>query len=450
MLNNLKDPNTTTYNSPLLSELSLADYSTLKGAYTQLHEQSKNKCTPQVVQNIQTQNRELFRLIRDKLTEEKATGAIQPSEANQEKNRLKKIYREIETITPRRRNVEKKINKIVSRRLSNPTQELNRLMQSERVRNSIQTVSANLSGEFTAQEKIAYGRSLEVREAFKENYFTITHGQNKSLCVLNTFTKALVKETCGSTEKYAQFLRCDMGKGLSDLRGTDYYIDQIDHRGLTDHDFRRELLCGDCYLESTAECESALYFFHYNHNIGFSNVEGTKRLFQPIFEAFLPLPSSCTQNPSSSPELHAEFTLKKEALMTELTEVITSFDCGNGNLYSILIPKNKFFKYAYLSLPFGASAKNQYTHSHLEALQDGHAPNSTVDGVGQIPSEDYSKDAPQVRILTKYMRPEYGVHVVLNSSALDEERRKMEKRVSAIAHRLMGLATEYKTLTSSV
>ena len=182
-----------------------------------------------------------------------------------------------------------------------------------------------------------------------------------------------------------------------DTHTVTWYQNLITQGIVNDRDLREELLCGDCVLESTEKCESALDFFAGSINVANRNPHWAFRLLMTIVQDYIP-----NQKVASK-------------LCRDLIKLMNG--CPNGgNLYSICVPKEKFVESCYFSEDEGFPLENQEElRGTIDEMQSGESP---------------SWCPPQIRILTHKIRPEDGYHVIMNSTLTSDQLLKIDNEVS--------------------
>jgi len=306
------------------------------------------------------------------------------------------------------------IEEIVKKRKTNIDEELTRLLKNERIKKSLESIVKH-RGWIGPEEKVAIAHTIEIREVLKEEYYVINHGQNLDLMIINIFSRALKRHFDANKYDHLRILRHDIY--LQQKHNVNWFKEQIVHHFRNDHHFRKELISGDIFLESVREGESALDFF-----LGRQNIAVKEKGSGFMTEILSDIVSHYFPNKDTRKKL-------SDKLLT------ISHNCsGRGNLYSIAIPKNKFFDICYLSIAYGIPVKDgKYKHKHLEGMQDGQCP-----GENKMPYErwkDWEEVAPQVRILTHKLTPENGVYIFRSSTATDEVLKKVEEDVELLIQR---------------
>jgi hypothetical protein len=281
--------------------------------------------------------------------------------------------------------------------LSDLDQELARLQSVPRIAASLKKIShKNLS----KNHQVAFGRSVELREKLQGTHYVINHGQNLDLMLINMVARKLKREFEPHSYESFEPLRHDTALRhiKEDVHTVAWYRNEIKSSwwGTSDHSLRKELLCGDCVLESTGASESALDFFSGQRNIANSSCF--------VSQLFLTIVQDYIHDPKVAKKLCGDL----KALMDRCPK--------GGNLYSVCVPKEKFNESCYFSEPFGVPLGNQEElRGKIDQMQAG---------------EDPSYPPPQIRVLTHKIRPEDGYHVIMNSTLTREELLKIESEVS--------------------
>lgn len=293
------------------------------------------------------------------------------------------------------------IEEIKKLRKADKEEELKRLQADARIEKSLKRIEKSCR-RLTTEHKIAIGHTLELQNCLKDEYFIINHGQNLDLMMINLVSRILKKHYEAQNYDHFQVLRHDAHLQHIDLDKQDvaWFQSQI---GLmkTDHYFRRELICGDIFLESTARWESAIDFFSGRCNIA-KGPGFMKNVLEQIVAYYFPNRET------------------QKMLVQHLLSIAPAGIRSVGNLYSIAIPKEKFHEMCYLAKPFGyALDSEEYPEKVLEALQSG------------IILENV-KSLPQVRVLSHKLTPENGVYIEASSTLSDDEIQKIEENIELL------------------
>ena len=286
-------------------------------------------------------------------------------------------------------------------RLENCSDELMRLKRNPRIKRSLDRV--NRCNPLSIQQEVAFARSLELREAIKATHYVVNHGQNHHLLVMSIVAKVLQNEFNSHLYPSYEPLRHEssLSKGASSNLTVEWFLSHIDRYRYTDHDFRAELICGDCYLESRELAESALYFFADGKNIA-------NKIHYDTLERIVSFYTSDKRVVSR--------------LCNDLVELLHKGE-RRGSLYSICVPKEKFDESCYFARPYGVACKNQdFFKRELERMQAG----------------DIPYDTPQIRVLTHKIRPEEGFHVILHSAVSAHQLQSLEEEVTLLVHRTLA------------
>lgn len=280
--------------------------------------------------------------------------------------------------------VDSRWKQLKKRRKNDPQEEYTRLTHIQKVQNSFSSV-----GYLTQRQCIAYGHSLEVREAFKKDHFIFNHGQSTSFMVINIFVKELLKKTKPGTLHGYHVLRDPLF--LTTERSPSWYEQNCDN----DMYHSTDLISVDACLESTAWAESAFYYFSNNTSASFPNI------LRPLIEK------------------HLSNKAKQTTLFTQLTQLMESCS-ASGNLYTICVPKEQFHEVGYLSLSYGrgiATLKNiappqklAVERAYLERMQEG-------------------RSWSQVRLVAHRLTPENGVKIFLNSTFTKQEKDALKTKI---------------------
>lgn len=303
------------------------------------------------------------------------------------------------------------IQKCKNLQLSNPQQELERLEKIPRVKTSLEFIQKK--NNLSLEQKIAIGRSLELRESLKETHYVFNHGQSTIIMLLNIIARKLKHEFESCYHKFHETLRHDVF--LSDIKQEmekkTYFMSKIGIEGLTDHNFSTQLLSADCVLESSMRYCSALHFFLTDSNIK-DGIEFVIPLLSEVIKYYFPNNKVADQ------------------LCTNLLEHMYRIPKGN-NLYSICVPKQKFEESCYFSHPLGVPCHTAF-EENLEKMQSCEYITKIFDYYkkesSETPSIHYSS-YPQIRILTSKIKPEDGFHVILNSTMDQNVLKDFEEKV---------------------
>lgn len=287
----------------------------------------------------------------------------------------------------------KELKKIEKKRKRNVDDELIRLKSNNRIVSSLKNVGKRLK--LSQSHQIAYAHSLELREAFKDSHYIINHGQNLDLMIVNLVARLLEQEFEAHQYRTFEILRHDVAPPyIKNTHAIKWYKQKLSIDGASDHNFRKEIICGDCVLESTTRYESALDFFAKRANIA-KSPKFIKNLIRSIIYDYIP-----NQRVANK-------------LCDDLIKLFSKCPKG-GNLYSICVPKGKFKESCYFSKPFGVPLKDQVNlRKKIDSMQAGEDP----------------AGYPQIRVLAHKIRAESGFYVILNSSLTQEQLLKIQDEV---------------------
>lgn len=299
-------------------------------------------------------------------------------------------------------------------RQSNIELELQRLMCNPRIRSSLAKVESDFKFPLSLTQKVAYAHSLELREKLKETHYVINHGQNIEMIVVTKLATKIKERFESISYKGFEVLRHQVHtRHLNpQLHTSQWFSEQLTHS--TDDKYRKELICGDIYLESTNRSESALDFL-------VRSIYNKWEFITPILKDIVSeyFSDSTTQN----------------MLAEEIVEIGRNLGYG-GTLHFICIPKESFADRSYLALPFGRPVANgKYTTHHLEQMQEGlsHAE------VSDFPFEvvERRQIVPQVRILAHQLNPTQGVLVVPHSTLSQEKLDEIDQNINLAIQKAM-------------
>ncbi len=293
--------------------------------------------------------------------------------------------------------------------MSDFKQELIRLKSILRIATSLEKVNKK----FSTRHQVAFGRSIELREKLKDTHYVINHGQNLELMLVNMIARKMKQEFEPHYYESFEPLRHDtaLRNIKEDIHTVAWYQNQISRRKTNDHDLRKELLCGDCVLESTEPGESALDFFAGSTNVANRDGSLTFRLLLTIVQDYIP-----DQRVASK-------------LCSDLANLMNSCP-KDGNLYSICVPKEKFDESCYFSHPYGVPLKNQKElKGKIDKMQSGE------DSIGY----------PQIRVLTHKIRPEDRYHVIMHLTLSSEQLSIIDDEVSLC---IQAVLTAYRVQKS--
>ena len=217
------------------------------------------------------------------------------------------------------------IKRLESVRLSDTKMELKRLKTYPRIAHSLQMVKhLNMSEDM----QVAYGHSLELQEALKETHYVINHGQNIPLMLLNIVARQLTNEF--NPDRYESFEPLRHETALrhiaKDSQTCAWFQAALSQKGVTDSAFRRELICGDCFLESTDAGESALFYFAQGINVAAQEPSFVKKVLLTIIQDYVTDPKIAKK------------------LCDDLMNLTFNQAHKGGNLYSICVPKERLMR----------------------------------------------------------------------------------------------------------
>jgi hypothetical protein len=349
--------------------------------------------------------------------------ALQSHRENKNNSDIEAIHRSFRHhVTEIQRSLEEKtapilipeVEEMQKLRLGDPQKELERLSASPRIRNSLEKINKSfVRYRLNVPEAIAIAHSIELREALKDKYYVINHGQNLNMMVLNIITEKLKQAFEPDQYKNFQVLRHDiyLKHIQNDIQNVEWFCTELEKQEKIDSDYRRELICGDCYLESTTPWESAIDFFTGTKNIAAWWPSFLQKLLDGVLCNYFP-----------DPAVRAELSQEIMKLSKQLG--------GGGTLYSICIPKEKFNEAAYFCLPFGRPAlKDKYTKEHLELLQNG----LDFNDIPKMPRDvdlHGNKTVPQIRVLAHKLDAHEGFLIIPNSTLTQEKIDALEQNIS--------------------
>lgn len=251
----------------------------------------------------------------------------------------------------------KVIQELEKKRLNNLDAELIRLKSIPRIAKSLEKIKRRTKNK---SSQVAFGRSLELQEQLKDTHYVINHGQNLNLMLVNIIARKLKQKFEPIAYESFEPLRHDTALRhiKEDKHIVTWYQKKIGKGFLAnDHYLRKELICGDCVLESTSVAESALDFFLGRTNIAVGhNFSYVFDLLHKIVQDYIP---------------NQEVARK---LCSDLVKLMDKRPQG-GNLYSICVPKKKFDESCYFSGPLGIPLqKQEHLRKRIELMQSGEDP----------------------------------------------------------------------------
>ena len=302
------------------------------------------------------------------------------------------------------------INSLEAKRLPDLGKELSRLKGNPRVTQSLDHINAYHPYGLVGVQQIAVGRSLELQEQLKKDYYVINHGQNNDSIIVNIAAKKAL-EVFQQKKIPSQILRHPVFLENS-TRNLSWFKENL-HMGNQDLNYSQELISGDCILEHLTPSESAIDFFTGTPNMlnGPRMVRSSDGSIQIVEEKNYQekIVTKIVQHHIGDKDL-ADLVSKK------IIHLGRSIQDGGGTLYSICIPKEKFSSIGYLAKAFGRAITKDYTQEELEDLQNG---------VFMLPEGSL----PQVRLLTKKLNLEEGVLIISNSTLSDKRLKEVEGQV---------------------
>lgn len=302
------------------------------------------------------------------------------------------------------------ISSALKNRLIVEEEELLRLTQDPRIKNSLEKIVKSYSQSLSTAEKVAIAQSIELRENLKNEYYVINHGQDATWLIVNILAKKVSELFEGKKYGYFEVLRHDVFlERIPEDRDVNWYKQIM--KKTTDMDFHVELLSGDICFENSQHMESAIIFFagnqsfdSYNWTVSVLNgvkfdppvvvnrqFERVQIMIEKIAKRYFP----------TNPELIQSIS---QTLMT------ASQGLAGGTLYSICVPKIKFDSVGYVARAFGSSA-GMYTSDELDYLQD------------------VTNGELQVRLLTSKLSSEDGIFIVPHSTVSIEQLSKINSIV---------------------
>jgi len=148
------------------------------------------------------------------------------------------------------------------------TQSLCRLLDNPMIKESLTEVSKARLCEFTIDHRIAFGRSLEIFNLFKNSHYVFHHGQSgKVFLPFNLLIKNIIDPTLSSHETFVRH-PIQLQNINKDVK---FYTDNIVQGNMLQHNdniYTKELLSVDGHLSSTAMGESAFRHFIARGNSG--------------------------------------------------------------------------------------------------------------------------------------------------------------------------------------
>lgn len=332
-----------------------------------------------------------------------------------------------------------KITEMVKKRLSDISEELNRLIESRAIQQSIKNITVHYP-QLTDGQKVAIAQTFELQTCLEDTHYVLNHGQSSGNFLLNVTVKK-IKELIES-KKYTYFtpLRHEIFlENFSKERDVLWYRKELSKNGTSDAQYRAELLSCDINLESTDLYESALFFFLDNSNMALRLAE---TLIPDVIKNYI------------------SDDVVSSKIANEILDL--SKDMSGGVLHSICIPKDRFSDIGYLS-NFGGSPVFPFTNLHnifTVVVQAEKSPLlSLIDRVDswldyfqittwldhyqlsaqrvEMDKAQNERDVYQVRLLTSQLTPENNIFI-LSHSAASEELLRIESAVEEILLRNIG------------
>jgi hypothetical protein len=302
------------------------------------------------------------------------------------------------------------INSLVAKRLPDLGKELSRLKGNPRVTQSLDHINAYHRYGLVREQQIAVGRSLELQEHLKKDYYVINHGQNNDSVIVNIVAKKALEIFQQKTIP-SQILRHPVFLENS-TRDLSWFKENL-HMGNQDLNYSPELISGDLILEHLTSSESAIDFF-----TGTPNMLNGPRMVRSADGRIQIVKEKNYQEKIVTKIVQHHIVDKNLAALVskKVMHIGRSLQDGGGTLYSICIPKEKFSSIGYLAKSFGRAITKNYTQEELEGLQNGVF----------TPPEG---SLPQVRLLTKKLNLEEGVLITSNSTLNDKRIKEVEGQV---------------------
>lgn len=292
--------------------------------------------------------------------------------------------------------------KLQEKYLSDPNQEIKRLLQVHRVLKTCTFKDPALITlkEFdyirlNTQQKIAWYRSLELQELLKDTHYVLNHGLNYPLVSLMSLASVLEKKFSKFDSRGSSVLRNKHIYKESDVKGytADWfkkYLFAFHHDGR----YSKYLISADIDLTNTAKWESALGFYARESNITlwYRGNSWIKKEMRSLLSFYFKDKS----------------TINK--IVEEVIQVFNQpehLNSGAG-LYSICVPKNQYNKVFYLAKPYGYKY-GELSQEYLSSIQSGDQ---------QV--YNYYGDL-QVRVLGHMMDKSNGVFTIAHRANHTEE-----------------------------
>jgi hypothetical protein len=298
----------------------------------------------------------------------------------------------------------------VAKRLPDLGKELSRLKGNPRVIQSLDHINAYHRSVLVTEEQIAVGRSLELQEHLKKDYYIINHGQNNDSIIVNIAAKKALEIFQQKTIP-SQILRHPVFLENS-TRDLSWFKENL-HMGNQDLNYSPELISGDFILEHLTPSESAIDFF-----TGTPNMLNGPRMVRSADGGIRIVEEKNYQEKIVTKIVQHHIVDKNLAALVskKVIHIGRALQDGGGTLYSICIPKENFSSIGYLAASFGRAITKHYTQEELEGLQNGVF----------TPPEG---SLPQVRLITKKLNLEECVLIIAHSTLNDQRIKEVEAQV---------------------
>jgi hypothetical protein len=262
--------------------------------------------------------------------------------------------------------------------------ELDRLITNPTINRRLLEVSKCEDCQFSMNHRIAFGRSLEVFNIFKETHYVFHHGQCGAVFLpLNILTKIVMdKQFNAIPSPHETFLRHPI-QTQNINRDIKFYTEHIKPGNIHKHSdniYTRELLSVDAHLSSTAMAESA-----FRHLIARGH-RGTHIRDIAINE----IASLCNDKSNFLEEFNT------------VQDVIYNLN-WYGILYAICVEKSYFPQCGYLSVPVGIAYPEEYKIKYYNTTND----DIILDKMQNTYEHTCDYVTPQVRLLTHKLDPQY-------------------------------------------
>lgn len=251
--------------------------------------------------------------------------------------------------------------------------------------------------QLTLPKLVAYARSLEIAERFKNYYYVFNHGNPAHIAVfflllgelyLSLSDEDKVGNEIGSLRHPQQL------KNTS--RKVSWYVDHLSQKGNTDGkgEMGTELIAADAYLDSTVCGESALDYFLKNGSS--RKIDWIEDLLRPIIGRYIR-------------EENVDKFLERLRLLVQDPE----FPLGEGNLVAIIVPKEKFSEVGFLSSAYGKPYKSDQTEAAELELSQNPIRGRPVSAfpVEALDDDQSGATTPQVRLVAHELQKAEGVEM---------------------------------------